>query len=267
MKLIFWREMRRNRKTFLIWALLLIGLNGITMAFYPTVAKESEQFTRILEQMPAGFRAAFNLDQLNLADILGYFGTRAYMLITLFGSIYVMLLASNIIAKEESERTVEFLLAKPVTRNAVVTAKALCVFLYVLLFNLLFALSNLILIEMVKQGPYPAKTLWLLSVGPLLLHLTFAALGLLLSAGVAKGRAAFSLALGIVLGAYFTNILAALTESLANLKYITPFHYINSADLIINRRIQPVYLIILAVLIPALTFLAYWVYHRKDLTA
>ena len=35
---IFW-VLRRNWKSFLIWALLLIGLNGLTMAFYPTVAK------------------------------------------------------------------------------------------------------------------------------------------------------------------------------------------------------------------------------------
>ena len=150
--IIFWRELRRNWKSFLIWALLLVGLNGLTMAFYPTVAKESEQFTKILEQMPQGLRAAFNLDQLNIGDILGYFGTRAYMLVTLFGSIYVMLLAAGIIAKEEGERAIEFLLAKPVTRNTVVTAKALCVLVYVVLFNLVFALTNLIFFELFKQG-------------------------------------------------------------------------------------------------------------------
>ena len=262
---IFWRELRRNWKSFLIWALLLIGLNGLTMAFYPTVAKESEQFTKILEQMPGGLRAAFNLDQLNIGDILGYFGTRAYMLVTLFGSIYVMLLAAGIIAKEEGERTIEFLLAKPVTRNTVVTAKALCVLVYVVLFNLVFALTNLIFFEIVKQGAYDHGTLLLLSVGPLLLHLTFAAAGLLLSASVTKGRGVLPLALGIILGTYFANILASLTASLAFLKYFSPFRYIDAADLITNGKIAGIYLGIIAITIPVLVGMTYLVYNRKEI--
>lgn len=263
---IFWRELRRNLKPFLIWALLLIALNGITMAFYPTVAKESKQFTDILEQMPKGFRAAFNLDQLNLADILGYFGTRAYMLITLFGSVYVMLLAAGIIGKEEGDRTIEFLLAKPVTRNTVVTAKAFCALVYVLLFNLVFSSANYLFFEMVKQGSYNKGTLLLLSAGPLLLHLTFAAAGLFLSAFLVKGKAVFPITLGIILGAYFANILASLTKSLANLKYITPFHFVDAGNIITNRRIDNVYLGIMALVIVLFVGLTYWVYNRKDIT-
>lgn len=264
--IIFWREMRHNFKSFLIWALLLVALNGITMSFYPTVANESKEFTRLIRQMPKGFRAAFNLDQLNLGDILGYFGTRSYMLVTLFGSVYIMLLASGIIAKEEGEKTVEFLLAKPVTRNTVVTAKALCVLVYVLLFNTVFSVTNAAFFEMVKKGAYNRGTLLLLSIGPLLLHLTFAAVGFLLSAVVRKGRSVFPLALGVIFGTYFFNVLASLTKSLADLKYLSPFRYIEAADLITKNRIEGIYLVIMGVLIPVLVLVTYQIYHRKDIT-
>ena len=73
------------------------------------------------------------------------------------------------------------------------------------------------------------------------------------------------MALGIILGAYFANILASLTASLAFLKYFSPFRYIDAADLITKGKIAGIYLGIMAVAIPILMGLTYLVYNRKEI--
>jgi ABC-2 type transport system permease protein len=68
--------------------------------------------------------AAFSLQAFNLTTVTGFFGIMFTYLRALL-SIAATMWGSDIISKEERDKTVEFALTLPVTRGRVVTAKAL----------------------------------------------------------------------------------------------------------------------------------------------
>jgi ABC-2 type transport system permease protein len=138
-----------------------------------------------------------------MADPMGFYGTQVYIFITLFGSIYAMLLFISVLSREESEHTAEFLLTRPVTRAKVLIAKMLAAVTNITIFNLAFGICNLILFDLYARGEYDVNILILLIIGPYLMHLLFGAVGLLVSVFVVKARAVYPISIGILFGHIF----------------------------------------------------------------
>ena len=247
--LIFIRELKRNRKSFIIWTASLVLFDILMMSFFQSIADNTKMYDEMVKGFPKGMIEAFGLDKISMSTILGFFGTECYIFITLFGSIYAMLLGASILSKEEGEKTIEFLLAKPVTRSTIVTAKMANAFFYITLFNIIFAFVNFLMFETVKIEEYSKKAFLLLSIGPLLLHLTFVAIGLRYFCLHHKGKVSLSVFNWFVLVMYFISIMSSISEKLTNLKYFTPFKYVDTPDIITNERIEPIYLVIVFAII------------------
>lgn len=262
---ILQRELRRNRKSFLIWSVSMILTIVGLMSLYPSIAQDSASLDQLLKQMPPALLKAFDLDRLSMANILGYFGTRVGMIVLLGGSIYAILLGTGALAKEENDRTVEFLLSKPVTRSEVVTEKVLGYLICITLFNVILFGAAYLTFEQVKLRDYPVKTLILLGAAYLMVQITFANIGLLISVFRAKRNSLTGLALWLVLGMYFMSTVTGLTPKLDFLKYLTPFKYADAADIILNGALSKVYLVILLAVNIAAIFFSYVGYTRKNI--
>jgi len=264
--IIFLRELVRNRKGFIAWTVSLVLFNAMMVAFFPSIADNAKMYDEMLKGFPKGMIAAFGLDKISMSNILGFFGTECYIFITLFGSIYAMLLGASILSKEEGEKTIEFLMAKPVTRNVIVTAKVANAFFYILLFNVMFSFTNFLMFEAMKTEDYSIKAFLMLSIGPLLIHLTFAAIGFLISVFVVKAKSVYPISIGFVLVMYFLSIMSSISEKLTNLKYFTPFKYVEASSLIIDERIEPIYLVIMLGVMTVSIAATYVLYNRKNIT-
>jgi ABC-2 type transport system permease protein len=169
------------------------------------------------------------------------------------------------LSKEESDKTAEFLLSKPVKRNTVVTAKLLNVFFYIFSFNFALSLGSYISCEIVKRDKFSIDTFILLCVGALLVQLMFAAVGFLISVFVVKTKSVTPIAIGVVLGTYFLNSLAGMTEKTENFKYLTPFKYVDARDILTDKSLNPVYLLIISAVIVVSIVMTYVFYNRKDI--
>jgi len=119
--------------------------------------------------------------------------------------------------------------------------------------------------EAVKREEYSIEAFLLLSIGPWLLHLTFAAIGLLISVFVVKAKSVYPVSIGFVLVMYFISVMSSISDKLTNLKYFTPFKYVDSPDIIVNERIEPIYLIIMFAIITVSTAATYVLYNRKNM--
>lgn len=265
--LMFKREFSRNLRALLIWTAALIAFNIMMTAFFSSISDQAEIMKEFTEVFPESFASVFGLDRLDMTTILGYYGVEMYLFITLFGSIYAMLLSSGMLSREESEGTAEFLLSKPVTRNMVVTAKGICIIINLVLFNLGISLANFAAFGIASSEPFSMKAFLLLSAAPLLLHLSFASLGYLASVFITKSSAIYPVSLGIVLGSYFLSVLASVSEKTENVKYLSFFKYAEAADIITNEKIRPLYVVIMLAVITTGTLLTYYFYSRKDITA
>lgn len=186
MKNLFLRELKRNFKSFTIWLIILVIVNGFMFVAFESVAETATNTEAMLSQYPEAFIKAMSLDKFDMTNILHYYASRSYILFMLFGSIYSVMLSSCILSKEESDRSIEFLLSKPITRNEIVSAKLLCVFIYVFGFNLLFSIFNFGFMQFFKINNFDIKEFILISLGGFLIHMIFASIGYLLSVFITK---------------------------------------------------------------------------------
>ncbi len=262
---IYLREISGNKKSFFIWFVVLIVLNAVVFSVYPSFAGQTGNIELLLKSYPDAFIKIFGIDKLNLTNILDFFGLEIFLFITLLGSIYSMILGSGIISKEEDDKTIEFLLAKPVSREKIVTSKALSVLSYIFAFNMGLFIADLGLIEAFKSNGFDMKIYLWLSGGAFLLHLTFASVGLLISVFITRARALMSISLGMVIGTYFLGIISSLSDKFDVLKYISPFEYVNAADIITRARIDYKYIIIMVSIVCLSVAGTYIFYHKKDM--
>lgn len=259
------RELKVNLSNLIIWTAILAGLGILVMAFFPSLARQAATLEKVMSSLPRGVLLAFGLEKISMADIMGFYATKQYTTVTLFGSIYAILLSSSMLSKEESEKTIEFLLSKPVRRQDIVTSKLLAVVILITAFDLLITLIMYVTLLAVKTNDFSLKIFLLLSVGSLLLHLTFAAIGYLLSA-LARSKSMTPLALAIVLVTYFLAVASALSNQLDFLKYFSPFKYVDAVDILTQAAIPTDYLLLMALINTGAIVLTYLIYQRKDFT-
>lgn len=264
--MIFIREFKRNLKSLIIWGLILAGLIILMLSVYPQIAKESKAMEELIKAYPEGLKKAFGMDKINFGTILGFYGIEIYIMTTLLGSIYAVMFASSIIAKETNDKTIEFLLAEPVTRVEIVTQKLLVFLSNVFLLNLIIVVFSIIGFQFTENPEVSVKIFALLSIATLLLHLTFGAVAFLLSAIMKRTRNIVSISLGIVFVEYFFHVMSGVSEKLKNFKYISPFSYVDSGNIISKGSISITYVCIMIAVIISSIAAAYVVYNRKDIT-
>jgi len=194
---IFLREMRVGHRSLLVWTLVLAGLNVLLMGVYPSFAADAQKLNELIAMYPEGFMKIFGLDRLSLADPVGFYATEAYFMVLLFGGVFAAILGSGLLAKEEDEKTIEYLLARPVTRDQILTGKALAFAASLVLFNLLIGVATYASFVAFVDQDYSGRALFLLLVAPLLAHLTFAAVGFLLALFWTRRKAALSVSIGL----------------------------------------------------------------------
>ena len=95
----------------------------------------------------------------------GYFSKPAFVFVLLITGIYSGILGSNILLKEESDKTIEYLNSVPVTRKNIVLNKILCGLLYIILMVAIIGIFNFIGLSL--SGEFDRKSYILLSITPI----------------------------------------------------------------------------------------------------
>ncbi len=259
-------ELRRNFRTFLVWTVSIVLFAGYMLSIYQaSFAQAGKGIGEFVKVFPESMRKAFGMDRLDLTTLLGYFGTEVHVMIILFGAMYGALLSSSLLSKEENDKTVEFLLARPIARSEMVTQKLAAFVVYVTLFTGVTWATSYAAMEIYAKESYDARAFWLLGGMTLLAILAIAALGFLGSVFVTRNRAVYSASLGFVLGLYALQIVADVSEKANFLKFVTPFKWASAADILPTGKVDPVYLWITVAVIILSVAGSYVAYARKDI--
>ncbi|MTI96157.1 MAG: multidrug ABC transporter permease [Firmicutes bacterium] len=262
---ILLRELRSNRRSLLIWMLALAALNLFVISLYPTFAGDAEQMEEFMTMFPEEFMRIFGMDRLSMADAIGFYAVEAYFMVILFGSVFAAMLAATMLAKEEDEKTIEFLLAKPVTRSRVVGEKLLAIGAILLLFNLGIGLVSYISFE-IWVDDFSRLELFRLLIAPLFAQLAFAGIAFLLSLFFVRKKSAYSAGIGLVIGLYFLHVVSLLAERAEFLRYLTPFWYMNASDIVAEGSLPPWRLLTLVAVAIITAGLTWYLYRRRDIT-
>lgn len=260
---IFLRELKANRRSLIVWCVIvmLFVLAGVSKfsAYYG-----NPEMLKILDAMPPAMLDAVNMRAFNLTTVTGFFGIMFTYFALLLG-IAAAMWGSDIISKEERDRTVEFALTLPVTRSRVVTAKALaalvlCVVLLLVTWGVSWASAQ-------QYQPDSAfySFLRLCMVALFFIQVIFLAVGLLLGCAMKRYKRASAVAVGVLLGTYFISIISGLKSSLDFLKYFSPFEYFDAGMLLREARFDPGFVLLGAVVVVASMVVAYVTYSKRDL--
>ena len=259
-------ELRRNALSLILWTVAITLLIVLTMSVYSTFVENQSKVFGMMKLVPKGalqFKGISNVN--DLLSILGFYAVNNVIYMMVLGSIFAVVLGSNILLKEEYGKTADFLLTRPVTRSEVYLTKGTVVLLCVFILNLVTSLAGFICLEIFRNGPFRLEAFLILSLYTLLLNLLFGASGLFLSTLIRKPKPITTFSIGLVLIMYFIYTLSKITESVSKLGYLSPFKYVNMEVIHQNYRLEWWRIAYFTGLSLVLIVISFYLYKRKDI--
>src|SRR5512142_1569521 len=123
---IFRRELRANLKSLIVWSVIVVLFVAMGVSKFSAYYNNPDML-KLIDSLPKAAQDVLNVQAFNLTTVGGFFGVMFTYFALLLG-IAAAMWGSDIITKEERDKTVEFSLTLPVTRRRVITGKALAAF-------------------------------------------------------------------------------------------------------------------------------------------
>ena len=263
---LFLKEIRRNAFSLTIWMIVITLLIVVTMSFYRTFMENQSKVAGMLSLIPKGalqFKGISNFN--DLLSVLGFYAANNVIYMMVLGSIFSIVLSSNILLKEEYDKTAEYLLTRPITRSEIFFSKLSVLFTNVFLLNMVTALAGFISMELVMKGPFSIRAFIILSLYTLLLNILFGSIGLFISTLIKRAKPITTFSIGLVLIFYFIFTLSKITVGAAKIGYISPFRFANVDATNPAYTIDIWHLAYFIGISSILTGLSYRIYKRKDI--
>ncbi|OGO64976.1 MAG: hypothetical protein A2030_07220 [Chloroflexi bacterium RBG_19FT_COMBO_50_10] len=260
---IFLRELKANLKSLVIWCVIIALLIMIAVAKFSAFAGNPEMLS-MLDSLPPAMLDAFSMRAFNLTTLSGFYGLM-FIYFGLMGAIAAAMWGSDIISKEERNKTVEFSLVLPVSRSRVITAKALAALVNCIALVLITWAVSLVAVRSYNPDQDFRDFLALEMGAMLIIELIFLAIGLLLGCAMKQYKLSGSTAVGIILVTYFMSVISSMQEKFNFLKFFTPFKFFDAGELLRSGKLDSTYLLLSAAIIVVCLVLAYVIYNRRDL--
>ncbi len=260
---VFIKELKTNRKALIIWSVCMILLVVSGMGKY-TAYSSGGASTEVFDKLPHTMKVLLGLGSFEVTKISGFYAFLfPYIQITV--AIHAVLLGSGIIAKEERDKTTEFLIAKPISRKVIITAKLSAALVNVVIINIVSLLSSIAIVSTFNAKEEITGEILLLHVSMFLVQLIYLSLGTVLAAFMRKSKKAGAIAINIMLIGYVISKLTELVEHLDFLNVLSPFNYFNLVKLVNNSEISIVITILSIILIAGFSILTYYFYQKRDM--
>ncbi len=259
---IFKREIKANLRSLLIWggiSILFIFLAITEFSSY----EGNPEIMEILDSMPQALLEAFQFNAFNLTTITGFYGVM-FTYFSLIATISAAMWGSDIISKEERDKTVEFTLALPITRQKLITSKILAAMVNCIGLLVIMWVASLAAVARFNPDSEFYEFLALIMVSLLIIQMVFLSVGIFLGCSMKQYKRAGAVAISVLLGTYFLSIISGLNENLEFLRFISPFTYFNPVTLLNESTIDVGYVFLSLGIIAALIIGGYYTYARRD---
>ena len=260
---VFLKTLRDQRRSLIWWAIGLVSLTSLTVAFYPAFS-DAPEFDELFEKMPEALGRMFAGEFTDFTSPEGFLNSQLFFFVVpLMFVIFAVLGGSGAIAGEEGAGTLSLLLTSPTPRWHVVVHKfgavavatlILAVFLWVGLAAGAVAVG----MDISMLGLAAA------SVSTALLAIAFGALALALGCITGARGTSAGAASAVAIAAYFLNALAPLSDALTPLQKLSPFYYFIGADPLTNG-LNALHAPVLLGLTAAALGVALFTFERRDI--
>ena len=259
------REFKANLKSFLIWTSILVGMFLVVFLVYPYIITDDtmKNLDEMMKVFPPELLKAFNMDITSINTAFGWLKYEGFMFVLLIIGFYSSMLGSNIVLKEENDKTIEYLATLPIKRKDILTNKIIVSVTYIFLMVFILGIFNYI--ALLFSGDFHQEQYLLLSITPLLIGLPLFALNLFISTFLHKTKKTIGISLGLVFFFYLLSVLSELSDKVAFLKYLSIYTLADTRNIVSNIRINPIVIMVSIIITVIFIGGSYIRYNKKEL--
>jgi ABC-2 type transport system permease protein len=259
------KELKNNLKGTIITSVVVVLYTAFSFLIYASMKENLPKVTDFYYIMPESFQVAFNFHINQWNSVLGYYITYFVYFVPIITGCYSIILGTRLLSKEEQNKTAEFLLTRPLSRNQIISSKLLTFFLHILGINLLVFMTALFGCGLNSGWEFNLTSLVILHIYGYLICLFFGILGFFITVIMKRAKAITGIGIGIVLGTYFFDVIFRVLNEVQFLLYLTPFKYININAYLPDYGFDVWRLIYFVGTSGLLIILSYVFYRRKDI--
>ncbi|OPX43947.1 ABC-2 family transporter protein [Ruminiclostridium hungatei] len=260
---IFKREMRAHAKSIILWSMGMLFMIASGMGKFTSYTGSEQSMNDILGKMPKSLKAVLGFGDLDVTTATGFYGL-LFVYLLIMAAIHAAMLGANILAKEERDRTAEFLMVKPVSRFSVVTAKLAAALVNVLVLNGVTLVLSIAIVNQYAKGEQINGDIAVLMAAMFIVQLLFLFTGSGIAAMGKNPRSSASIATAILLLTYIISVMVDMNNKLAFLKYITPFKYFDVRQTY-EGGLKPLSVALSLAVIAVMAGVTYRFYGKRDL--
>lgn len=260
---LFIRELKSNFKSFCLWVLALIFLIATSAGKTSGIIHDSNTSLQdMLEQLPKSIQTVFGVGVVDYSSAIGIFAI-VLLYIALIMAFHASSLGVGVFAKEERDKTFEFLYTKGRTRQWILCVKVIASLLQMLVLNVICYASSVLMVQSIL-GESIAMEFLPMMAGVFVIQLTFYSIGLLCSFLTTRMKLAGSISSAVVMVCFFSSILSDFGGGFGWLSYLSPFKYFDGKELI-HTGIEPQYVLVCITVIVICTAVSFWKHGKRDL--
>lgn len=224
--IIKWTMKLRKTST-LWWSFAMAMFIFINMIFYPSFKNDAEELQKSFENLPDA-ALQFIGGSSDFFSPVGFMNSQVYfIMLPMILGILAIALGSGLIAREELDKTIEGLLARPISRTKLLASKAFAGIGILTIVSLVGLITVMITSKLVDLE-ISSTNLVLATFVCFLMTLTFGAVAYLLTATGKAKSASIGVATFFALGGYIIGSLAGTITWLSGPSKLFPFHYYQS---------------------------------------
>ena len=261
---IFTRELKATRKSMIIWCFGVIAMVVGGMGKYAGLANSPASLTEFMNSLPESLLNLMGMSSLDITTAMGFYGV-LFLYIAIMLGIHAIMLGANIIAKEEIDKTSEFLMVKPVSRKTVLTMKLLAGLVNLTILNVISFFSSFVMVNYFSKNTSLTHDMLLLTLGLFILQLIFMSVGSLMATIKKHSKSVGAAATGVLLISFLLSMIINMNENLDILKCITPFKYFEATAIINGNGFELPFFLLSFVLISLCLIGTYYFYEKRDL--
>ncbi|WCR25100.1 ABC transporter permease [Paenibacillus thiaminolyticus] len=232
MRELFRYEWRTNRRSFVIWTIIIV-LFQMMFAGFGDLYMSNEDMLKLLEQFPPALLEGFGLHAELMTSFEGWMASEPLVFYMLLLGAFAAIWAASAGVRERDAGTADFMYTLPLTRGRIFLGKAAAHVSGVLLIAALSYGATLLFGSLFSTVRDPG-ILFLYTAASVLTALAFAGIGYALSVAVSSERAGMAVSIGIVILSFLFHILAGMHESLSWLSRLSLFTAFNGIDLFLD---------------------------------
>lgn len=257
------RELRANLKSTIIWSLAIIFIVALWMVEFESFSGDT-RINEVLDSMPSTIMDALGMGNMDLSSVEGFISSIVLYIYLALG-IHACLLGSSMLAKEERDKTADYLFTMPIRRRDILTRKLISSLITLISINLISLGVFLATTRKYEKSDRFYKFIGLLFIAVFILQMIFLSIGMLVASINKKYRKSANISVTLLMVMFLIASLVNTLDQLDFLKYISPFKYFDAKYLLNNLKLQPVFLLISIGVIAVGIVGTYIYYPKRDL--